>query len=257
MYPPVTTSEDLMTLDPSSLGWDEHFCSSYRRHDRPDQEPARVTTVEPGVCGVLAASGPTRVSVGGALLAAALADPVRLPVPGDWVVLRSWADGRSTIEAVLPRRTALVHGRCALAANVDTVAVVVAAEPRPDPAHVIDLLTLARDSGARPVVVLTKVDLTPRPAVLVEAVTEIAGGASVYGVSARCRLGLQPVQDLVGPGRTLGLLGVPGSGKSALVDALAGATVLTTRALVPLPGGGQVIDTPGTRAVSTSVALLR
>jgi ribosome biogenesis GTPase / thiamine phosphate phosphatase len=253
----VTTSEDLMTLDLSSLGWDEHFCSAYRRHDRPDQEPARVTVAERGVCAVLAAAGPTRVSVGGALLVAAVADPVRLPVPGDWVVLRSWGDGRSSLEAVLPRRTALIDGQGALAANVDTAAVVVAAEPRPDPARVARLLALARESGAAPVVLVTKVDLAARPAALMRAVTELAEGAPVYGVSATRRIGLAPVQELVGPGRTLGLLGDPGSGKSALVDALAGATVLSTRALVPLAGGGQVIDTPGPRAMPATIALLR
>jgi ribosome biogenesis GTPase len=244
-----------MTLDLSSLGWDEHFCSAYRRHDRPDQEPARVIVTEPGVCAVIAAAGPTRVSVGGALLAAAVADPVRLPVPGDWVVLRSWADGRSTLEAVLPRRTTLVDAQGAIAANVDTAAVVVAAEPRPDPARFEHLLALARKSGAPPVVLVTKVDLAGRPSSLIKAVVRIAVGAPVYGVSATRGTGLAPVQELVGPGRTLGLLGAPGSGKSALVDALAGATVLGTRALVPLAGGGQVIDTPGARTRPATIAL--
>jgi len=246
-----------MTLDLSSLGWDEHFCSAYRRHDRPDQEPARVTVAERGVCAVLAAAGPTRVSVGGALLAAAIADPVRLPVPGDWVVLRSWADGRSTLEAVLPRRTALTDGQGPIAANVDTAAVVVAAEPRPDPARVVRLLELARKSGAPPVVLVTKVDLASRPSVQIKALMRIAAGAPVYGVSATRGTGLAPVHELVGPGMTLGLLGDPGSGKSALVDALAGATVLNTRAMVPLAGGGQVIDTPGARALPATIALLR
>ena len=245
-----------MTLDLSSLGWDGYFCSSYRRHDRPDQEPARVARVERGVCAVLAAAGPTRVSVGGALLAASVSDPVRFPAPGDWVVLRSWADGRSTVEAVLPRRSAIVGpGGQPLAANVDTAAVVVAAEPRPDEAGIERLLALARQSGAPPVLLLTKVDLAPRSTV--RAVARMARNVPMYGLCAPRGTGLSPVRDLVGTGRTLGLVGDAGSGKSTLVNALVGATVMTRGALVPLAGGGLVIDTPGLPAVSASIALLR
>jgi ribosome biogenesis GTPase len=260
-----------MTFDLSSLGWDEHFSSAYDRHDRSDQQPARVIRVDRGICTLSAADGTRRASIGGALLAAAAHDPTRLPCTGDWAVLRTWPDERLTIEAVLPRRTALIRASAGaealgqiLVANVDTVAVVVPVDPEPDLGLVERLLALAWESGATPVVALTKVDLASHPEVLVEEVGEIAPGVDVFGVSAATGAGLDKVRALAGTGRTLGLLGASGSGKSTLVNALAGATVMPTqpirradgrgrhttthRALITLPGGGAVIDIPGIRA---------
>jgi ribosome biogenesis GTPase len=259
-----------MTFDLSSLGWDEHFSSAYVRHDRPDQEPARVTRVDRGICTLLAAAGTRRASTGGALLAAVVHDPTRLPCAGDWTVVRTWPDERLTIEAVLPRRTALIRASAGaealgqiLVANVDTVAAVVPVDPEPDLGLVERLLSLAWESGARPVVALTKVDLAAHPEILVEEVGEVAPGVDVFGVSAATGIGLEQMRAMACGGRTLGLLGASGSGKSTIVNALAGATVMPTqqiradgrgrhttthRALVPLPGGGAVIDIPGIRA---------
>lgn len=88
----------------ASLGWNARRGGDYRPHDRPDQSPARVCRVEPGVCTVLGSDGVGRASVAGTLLAAAARDSARLPCPGDWVVVRRWPDARPTVEAVLPRR---------------------------------------------------------------------------------------------------------------------------------------------------------
>jgi len=261
-----------MTFDLSSLGWDEQFGSAYARFDRPDHRPARVTRVDRGVCSVLGGEGAHRASVGGGLLAAAAHDPVRLPCTGDWVVVREWPDDRSTIEAVLPRRTAIIRAAAGaealaqvLAANIDAAAVVAPVDPEPDLGLVERLLALAWESGALPLIVLTKVDLAADPHAIVEEVREAAPGVEVYGVSATAGTGLVPLRPFVASGQTLGLLGPSGSGKSTLVNALAGTTIMGTqeirradgrgrhtttyRALVPLPGGGAVLDTPGIRAV--------
>jgi ribosome biogenesis GTPase len=127
-----------MTFDLSSLGWDTAFRSAYAGHARADQHPARVVRVDRGVCTAIGATGPHRVTVGGGLLAAAAQDSTRLPGTGDWVVVRTWPDGRETVEAVLPRRTAIVRASAGkdslpqvLAANVDSVAVVAAVDPEP------------------------------------------------------------------------------------------------------------------------------
>src|SRR5262245_25177540 len=98
-----------MTFDLTALGWDDEFAASYRPYARPDQRPARVTRVDRGVCTVLASAGPERASVAGGLLNDALRNPIALPCTGDWVVLRDWPDQRTTVEAVLPRRTAVVR----------------------------------------------------------------------------------------------------------------------------------------------------
>jgi ribosome biogenesis GTPase len=261
-----------MTFDLSSLGWDEDFRTAYLRFDRPDQQPARVIRVDRGVCSVLTADGAHRASIGGGLLAAAAQDPVRLPCTGDWVVIRAWPDERSTIEGVLPRRTAIIRATAGteslaqiLAANIDTAAVVTSVDPEPDLGRVERLLAIAWESGARPVVLLTKVDLTADPGPIVEEIAEASPGVAVYPISASRAKGLDPVRQLLAGGKTIGLIGASGSGKSTLVNALAGATVMPTqairradgrgrhtttyRALVVLPGGGCVIDTPGLRGV--------
>jgi ribosome biogenesis GTPase len=255
-----------MSLDLLSLGWDEQFRAAYRRHDRPDQEPARVTTVDRGIYGLLTGSGPARASIGGGLLAAAAQDRRRLPCAGDWVVLRTWPDDRTTLEVVLPRRTQCFAAPGVEAdgdvrvSNVDTLALVVPAVPEPDPAEIRRRLELAAQSGIPAVVVVTKVDLLDRP------LRTVVPGATQLGVSARRGDGIEALRELVGPGRTLALIGGSGSGKSTLVNALAGAIVMPThtgrridwrgrlattrQALVPLPGGGAVVDTPGVSAAA-------
>jgi ribosome biogenesis GTPase len=261
-----------MSFDMSSLGWADDFAQSYARLKRPDHRPARVTRVDRGVCTIADADGTHRASVGGGLLAVAATDPVRLPCAGDWVVVRTWPDDRATIEAVLPRRTAIVRAGAGarataqvLAANVDTAAVVAAVDPEPDLGRIERLLAIAWESGAPPMVILTKVDLAADPQALADDVAAVAPEVPVYGVSAQTGAGVELLRPYVRSGRTLGLLGTSGSGKSTLVNALAGATVMGTqairradgrgrhtttyRALVPLPSGGCVLDTPGVRAV--------
>jgi ribosome biogenesis GTPase len=261
-----------MTFDLTALGWDDDVAAAFRPYARADQRPARVTRVDRGVCAALSAAGPERASVAGGLLNAALGNPVALPCTGDWVVLRDWPDERTTVEAVLPRRTAVVRagaGRAAvgqvLAANLDTAAVVEPVDPAPDSGRIERLLALAWESGAEPLVVLTKADLAADPEALLAQVARLTAGVPVIAVSSATGLGLDALRPLVAPGRTLGLLGRSGGGKSSLVNALAGATVMGTqeirradgrgrhttthRALVPIPGGGAVLDTPGLRGV--------
>ncbi|RIV36906.1 ribosome small subunit-dependent GTPase A [Micromonospora radicis] len=255
----------------TALGWDTDRAAHLSRihaHHRP----GRVARVDRGVCTVLTEDGPVRASCGGNVLAAAAGDATRLPGVGDWVLLGTWPDARVTVEAVLPRRTALIRrtaGKDAagqlLAANLDTAAVVEPVHPAPDPARVERLLSLVHESGARPLVVLTKTDLTPDPAAVARQLAAVAPEVPVLPVSVETGAGLASLRAEVAPGHTLGLLGPSGAGKSSLVNALAGALVMPTqsirrvdgkgrhtttwRALVPLPGGGAVLDTPGVRAV--------
>ncbi|WP_433343356.1 ribosome small subunit-dependent GTPase A [Micromonospora sp. CA-111912] len=259
-----------MTIDLIALGWDAEWAAHVR--NRTHQRPGRVARVDRGVCTVLGADGPVRATLGAAVLAAAARDLTRLPCAGDWVLLHTWPDGPVTIEAVLPRRTALVRrtaGKDAsgqvLAANLDAAAVVEPVHPEPDVARVERLLALAHLSGATPLVVLTKADLAADPAAIARQFAGVAPGVPVLPVSAERGTGLDPLRAHVVPGRTLALLGPSGAGKSSLVNALAGAVVMPTqairrvdgkgrhtttwRALVPVPGGGAVLDTPGVRAV--------
>ncbi|HZM82796.1 MAG TPA: ribosome small subunit-dependent GTPase A [Candidatus Limnocylindrales bacterium] len=250
----------------ASLGW------TGRMTVPAGLEPGRVARTDRGICTVLTATGPVRASLGGAVMTAAASDPVALASTGDWVALRRWPDDRITIEAVLPRRSAIVRrtaGKDAtgqvLAANVDTAAVVASLDPAPELATIERLLALAWDSGAKPYLILTKADLVAYPQALVEELSEIAPAVPVVAVSAVRGDGIGQLRPLVSVGRTLGLIGASGAGKSRLVNALAGDEVMPTqairradgkgrhtttfRALVPVPGGGAVLDTPGLRAV--------
>lgn len=263
-----------MTYDLASLGWDASYHAAYTEFASasPDQAPGRVVRVDRGVCTVLTANGQVRASLAGAVLSTAGEDPAALPCAGDWVVVRTWPDGRVSAEAILPRRSAVVRRTAGkdstgqvLAANLDTAAVIEPVDPSPDLGRVERLLALAWESGAQPVVVLSKVDLAADPATVAAQVADSAPGVPVLPVSAERGDGLAAVRPLVAPGQTLGLLGRSGSGKSTLVNALAGAPVMATqqirrvdgkgrhtttyRALVPVPGGGAVLDTPGLRGV--------
>ena len=261
-----------MSPDLSQLGWDDSFASAYRPIGRSDSAPARVLRADRGVCTVLGADGVGRASLGGSVLITAAGDPAQLPCAGDWVVTRRWPDRRVTIECVLPRRTALIRRTSdkdasgqVLAANMDIVAVVEPMHPDPDDARVERLLALAWESGAQPVVVLSKADTARRPEAVARQLQELAPGVRVLPVSVQRGDGLAELRELAGPGHTLALLGRSGAGKSTLVNALAGTTVMpvqeirradgkgkhTTayRNMVLVPGGGAVIDTPGIRGV--------
>jgi len=190
---------------------------------------------------------------------------------GDWVVPSP--DGER-VDRVLTRVSALVRRASfagargeahTLAANVDVVGLLHALTSPPNPRRLERELVLAFDSGARPVVVLTKSDAAFDQAV-VDDVAAIALDVPVLVVSSRTGEGVGAIRELVASHRTLALLGASGVGKSTLVNAVVGREVQRTAAvrtgddrgrhttvaaeLVPVPGGGWLIDTPGLRAVS-------
>ena len=263
------SSSDLLSL--ATLGWDDTRTTDFSDY-ADDHVPARVSRVDRGACDALAAAGPMRLTFAGSLLSAAAADPVSTPCVGDWVAARTWADGRVTAEAVLPRRTTFVRATVTpgqstgqvLATNVDLAVVVEGLHPEPDLGRIERFLALAWESGATPLVVLTKADLVPDAAEVRADVSAAAPGVEVLAVSAETGDGMDDLGAYVRQGSTLAFLGPSGAGKSTLTNALSGATVMTTRALradgkgrhttvhrelVLLPGGGLVIDTPGLRSV--------
>jgi ribosome biogenesis GTPase / thiamine phosphate phosphatase len=261
-----------MKFDLASIGWNSELASAYARYSSPGHRPARVTRVDRGIATVLSAAGSDRASLGGGHLIKASRDPLALPCAGDWCVVRTWPDRRVTLEALLPRRTQLLRAHAnnesrgqVLAANIDVAAVIEPIDPSPDLGRIERLLSLAWDSGARPIVLLTKSDLAADPVTIAAQIAETAPALEVIPVSAHTGLNLDRLRPFIAPGQTLGLLGTSGSGKSSLVNALAGTTVMATqqirrsdgrgrhtttfRALIPIAGGGAVLDTPGIRAV--------
>lgn len=261
--------------DLAALGWDDAWAASAAVH--PEEcVPGRIARVDRGLCTVLSESGVVRASWGSDLLDEVATDATVTPCTGDWALLRDWPDGPTTVEAVLPRRTAIVRADAAgtsfgqvLAANIDLVAVVVALHPEPNLSRLERLLALAWESGAQPLVVLTKADLVADADSLAEDVVAAAPGVAVIVCSTVTGAGIEAVRATIGESSTMAMLGVSGHGKSSLTNALVGAEVLAVRSirddgkgrhtsvrreLLPLPTGGTVIDTPGLRGVGLQEA---
>jgi ribosome biogenesis GTPase len=233
--------------------------------------PARDLAVPDGAPGPPGARRPLRVRrahPGRPAAAAALPPPSDATV-GDWLAVTDDA-----VLAVLPRTSLLVRGAVSgesrtqpLAANVDVV-LVCASLSGPLPVRRVErLLLLAWESGATPVVVLTKADLHPDPEQAVLELAPHAPGVDVLTVRAADG-DVARSRRTAAPGTTLVLLGASGTGKSTVVNALAGGAVMdvgavrsvddkgrhttTHRELVVLPSGAVVIDTPGLRGVAVA-----
>lgn len=216
--------------------------------------PARVLTVERGGCHVMSAAG-ERV----------------LPVPalavGDWVAL----DG-DAVHEVLPRWSELARlgpdgRRQVLAANADLVLIAAPAD-RCSPARVERECVIAWESGARPVVLLTKRDLAPPG--MVEDLASRLVTVDVLATSALTGEGMDEIRSLLVHPVTAALLGPSGAGKSTLVNALLGDARLavspvregdrrgrhttSSRRLVPVPSGGSLVDMPGVRGLATDAS---
>lgn len=194
-----------------------------------------------------------------------------LPATGDWVWLGSNTAGEPAIARILPRHSELSRKRAfeassqaqVLGANMDIVGVVVPVDRPLTHNRLERTLVAAWDSGATPLVIITKADLADVADDVVGEVMLQAAGVAVVTTSAEQRDGLDELLGHLPPGGTLVLLGPSGAGKSTLINALAGAEVqetgavrsgdgkgkhtTTARELVPLPGGAVLMDTPGVR----------
>lgn len=250
-----------MFSDPSfdalvPLGWDERVSALYLSVASADHVPGRVGRVDRDRCTVLTASGRVR----------AAADV--LPTTGDWVALRM--EPAPAVDVILPRWSSLEREGQLLAADIDVV-FVVAGLDRPLNLNRIEReLVLAWDSGARPVVVLTKADAVPDADVLEKTVAARAVGTDVVLTSASSGLGVDSILGHLRPNRSAVLLGPSGAGKSTLVNRLLseeaqatgdvrsgdhkGRHTTSSRHLLVVPGGGVLIDTPGLRSVGLTGA---
>ncbi len=194
-----------------------------------------------------------------------------LPAVGDWVVL-TLPDGadHGVVQAVLPRRTALLRKEAGttttaqvVASNVDHVLLLTSLNSDLEPRRIERYLAAIWESGATPALVLTKADLCLDPSEAIGALGDVALGVDVHAVSAIAGAGLDALAPYLQPGRTIALVGSSGVGKSTLVNALAGEDVqhvevirardergqhtTTARRLLRLPSGALWVDTPGMR----------
>ncbi|OIJ63364.1 ribosome small subunit-dependent GTPase A [Streptomyces mangrovisoli] len=263
----MTSTSVFTALAP--YGWDEAWADSFAPFAADGLLPGRVIRVDRGQCDVVTAGGVVRADTA----FVTPHDPMRVVCTGDWVAVEPGGNPRY-VRSYLPRRTAFVRSTSSkrsegqvLAANVDHAIVAVSLAVELDLGRIERFLALAWESGAQPVVVLTKADLVPDAtglSYLVQDVETAAPGVPVLTVSALHGDGLDVLRAIVGDGTSV-LLGQSGAGKSTLANALTGEEVMevqatrdmdgkgrhttTTRNLLALPGGGVLIDTPGLRGV--------
>ncbi|WP_329114316.1 ribosome small subunit-dependent GTPase A [Streptomyces sp. NBC_01353] len=250
-------------------GWDDDWADAFAPYAAQGLLPGRVLRVDRGQCDVATPVGIVR----GDTEFVVPHDPLKVVCTGDWVAVDAAGDPQY-VRTLLPRRTAFARSTSSkrsegqiLAANVDHAIITVSLAVELDLGRVERFLALAWESGAQPLVVLSKADLVPDPvglSYLVEDVESVAPGVQVVPVSAQTGEGLDVLAAVVSGGTSV-LLGASGAGKSTLANTLLGQEVMTvqaardvdgkgrhtttTRNLLVLPGGGVLIDTPGLRGV--------
>ena len=197
------------------------------------------------------------------------ADAVSKPAVGDWVAARIVNPEQAIVEAVLPRTSCFYRRapgkreeRQAIGANLDLVFLVCGLDGDFNLRRLERYLTLAAEAGVQPVIVLNKADVCADPSAHVQEVTAISK-APVVALSALAPSGIAPLAPFFAGAPTVALLGSSGAGKSTIANALLGEERMRTggvrefdsrgrhttthRELIPLPGGGALLDTPGMR----------
>ena len=255
------------------IGWSESFQAEFQPWAERGLLPGRVSRMDGPSGLVMMAAGVERAEPSRELLESG--DLASTPAVGDWVAVQARPrHDTALIEGVLPRRSALIRRRSSrrageaaeaqvLAANVDIV-FIVAPAPEPNLRRIEREISQIWESGADPVVVLTKRDLADDPEAAASSVAAIAPGVPIHVVNGRSGEGVEAIGAYAAGNRTLVLIGASGVGKSTLANQVLGEEILATgavretdgrgrhtttaRHLLPLPQGGALIDTPGLRA---------
>jgi ribosome biogenesis GTPase len=252
-------------------GWSDALQQAFAPHGRAGHVPGRIIVQQREAHTVVTDAGTLSARVSGRLRHEAR--EAGHPVAGDWVAVSANAgNGTATIHAILPRRTAFVRRAAdsvqtlqVIAANIDVVFIVTSMNADLNPRRLERFLAAAWQSGARPVLVLTKADLCDDPDAVAAEIAALAPGCPVLVLSVRERTGMAGLMAHIAPGETCVLIGTSGVGKSTLVNALLGEERMATqeiraadargrhttsnRQLFLLPGGGLILDTPGIREV--------
>jgi ribosome biogenesis GTPase len=253
----------------NSYGWSEALQQQFQTHAALGLTPGRVMVQQRGLYVLATPMGEVTAQLSGRFAHEARSGDY--PVAGDWVAVTMRPDeAAATVQHLLPRRGAFMRKASGgggavqvVAANVDVAFLVASLNADLNARRIERYLATAWESGASPVVVLTKADLCHDREARQAEIEAVALGVPVHLVSAITGEGLVALAESFAPGQTAALLGSSGVGKSSLVNALAGTPVMATQAireddargrhttthrqLVLLPSGRLVLDTPGMR----------
>ncbi len=256
--------------DLTIFGWSEFFEANFKSYATDRYTWGRVALEHKNFFRVYTQHGDVLAEISGKLRHEAV-NRSDLPAVGDWVVIRARPEhDRVIIEAVLPRRTSFARKIAGsrteeqiVAANIDTIFVLTSLNQDFSLRRIERYLIIAWESGANPVIILSKSDLCDRMADRITQVQAIARGVPIHAISVVTESGLRDIAQYFERGQTVALLGSSGVGKSTLINHLAGDAHLkvqtvrehddrgrhttTHRELVLLPTGGLVLDTPGMR----------
>jgi len=252
-----------------SFGWRPELQQAFAPFEADGLIPGRVVVQQRGLYGLVTDAGDLSAQISGRF--AHEADSGGYPAVGDWVAASARpSEGAATIHAVLPRRTAFVRKAAfstateqVVAANVDVAFLVASMNADLNARRLERYLATAWQSGANPVIVLTKLDLAEDPEADIAEAEAVAFGVPVLAVSAVTGEGLDALASHLKPAETAVLVGSSGVGKSSLVNALADEELMATaeiresdahgrhttthRELIRLPCGALILDTPGMR----------
>lgn len=262
----------LITENLTTWGWSPDWAKAFQPYISQGFIPGRVTSEHKRLYTVHTEVGELLAEVTGKFRYAA-GERQDYPAVGDWLVLTPrLGDARASIHAILPRKSKFsrkvaggVTDEQIAAVNADTVLLVASLNYDFNVRRLERYLIPAWESGATPVIVLSKADLCPNAAVLIAQAEAVAPGVPVIAVSVVTGEGMDKLTPYLLPGQTLTLLGSSGAGKSSLVNYLSGAEVqavqgvreddsrgrhtTTHRELFRLPDGALMIDTPGMREI--------
>ncbi|HET9220791.1 MAG TPA: ribosome small subunit-dependent GTPase A [Terriglobia bacterium] len=257
-------------MDLRILGWNDHFADHWKINAGRDLRPGRVVEEQKEAYRVAGEDGEMQAEVIGRLRYEAL-DRSAFPAVGDWVAMHTLpAEGKALIHEILPRRTKLsrkVAGERAaeqiLVTNVDVAFVVMSLNADFNVRRLERYLGVIRESGAEPVVLLSKADLCSDTGKATADLVAVAPGINSHILSARTGEGMAALAPYIEVGRTVVLLGSSGVGKSTIINRLLGSDAQKTleirsgdergrhattyRRLFLMPSGGVLIDTPGMR----------